>query len=172
MTVREGAHGRGDGNRIRHGRILEMMPRKPSGSPVRDQRDMAPTSRRSVLQRILAAGLTLPFIGILVAMLRREQTASVPATVVIPPDVPIGLSVLEAAIVSRSDNGTIHVFSSRCTHLGCHIDRIVGDEAVCPCHGSRYRADGTVSTGPATRPLRPLRIEPDPVSGGWIARVS
>jgi Rieske Fe-S protein len=116
--------------------------------------------------------LAVPFLGGLVAMLRREQAAGVPATVLIPPDVSVGLSVLEAAIVNRSSDGSIRVFSSRCTHLGCHIDRIVGDEAVCPCHGSRYRADGTVSAGPATRPLKPFRLEPDPVSGGWIARAS
>lgn len=125
-----------------------------------------------MLGRLLAIGLAVPFLGGLVAMLRREQAASVPATVLIPPDTSVGLSVLDAVIVSRASNGTIRVFSSRCTHLGCHIDRIVGDEAVCPCHGSRYRADGTVSAGPATRPLKPFRLEPDPVSGGWIARAS
>ena len=125
-----------------------------------------------MLGRMLALGLALPFLGGLVAMLRREQAASVPATVLIPPDVSVGLSVLESVIVNRSSDGTLRVFSSRCTHLGCHIDRIVGDEAVCPCHGSRYRADGTVAAGPATRPLRPFRLEPDPASGGWIARAS
>lgn len=125
-----------------------------------------------MLRRILAFGLTIPFFGSLVVMLRRVQAVSVPATVTIPPDVSVGLSVVESVIVHRENNGTIRVFSARCTHLGCHIDRIVGDEAVCPCHGSRYRADGTVSAGPATRPLRPFRIEPDPASGGWIARAS
>jgi Rieske Fe-S protein len=125
-----------------------------------------------VLRHIFAFGLTIPFFGSLVAMLRRVQATSVPATVTIPPDVSVGLSVVESVIVHRENNGTIRVFSARCTHLGCQIDRIVGDEAVCPCHGSRYRADGTVSAGPATRPLRPFRIEPDPASGGWIARAS
>lgn len=129
-------------------------------------------SRRHLLGRMLTAGLAVPFVAGLVAMLRHEQTASAPPAVVIPPDVSVGLSVLDAVIVSRTATGDVRVFSSRCTHLGCHIDRIVGDEAVCPCHGSRYRADGTVSAGPATRPLRPLRIDADPATGGWIARAS
>jgi Rieske Fe-S protein len=105
-------------------------------------------------------------------MLRREQSRETPAVVVIPADVPIGLSVVESAIVYREPGGAIHAFSGRCTHLGCRIDRVIGDEAVCPCHGSRYRSDGTVVAGPATRPLRRLRIDPDPAAGGWTARVS
>lgn len=149
-----------------------MVPRSQPASLADDLRARDRRSRRHVLGRLLAIGLAVPFLGGLVAMLRREQAASVPATVLIPPDTSVGLSVLDAVIVSRASNGTIRVFSSRCTHLGCHIDRIVGDEAVCPCHGSRYRADGTVSAGPATRPLKPFRLEPDPVSGGWIARAS
>jgi Rieske Fe-S protein len=128
--------------------------------------------RRQLLRRVLAFGLALPFVGALFVMLRRVQATSIPATVVIPPDVPVGLSVVESVIVHRESNGRLRVFSARCSHLGCHIDRVVGDEAVCPCHGSRYRADGTVSAGPATRPLRPFLVAPDPASGGWIARAS
>jgi Rieske Fe-S protein len=124
------------------------------------------------LRRILAFGLAIPFVGSLVVMLRQVQAASVPVTVAIPPDVLVGLSVVESVIVHRDTSGTIRVFSARCTHLGCRIDRIVGDEAVCPCHGSRYRADGTVSAGPATRPLKAFGLERDPASGGWIARAS
>ena len=119
---------------------------------------------------MLAFGLAAPFLGVLVAMLRRVQASGIALAVPIPADVPAGLSVLDAAIVYRGADGAIHAYSNRCTHLGCRIDRIVGDEAVCPCHGSRYRADGTVTAGPATRPLKRLRIEPDPESGGWIAR--
>jgi Rieske Fe-S protein len=105
-------------------------------------------------------------------MLRRVQASGVPLAVPIPADVPAGLSVLESAIVYRGTDGAIRAYSNRCTHLGCRIDRIVGDEAVCPCHGSRYRADGTVAAGPATRSLMRLRVEPDAASGGWIARAS
>ena len=129
-------------------------------------------SRRRVLRGILTFGLTIPFAGALVAMLRRVQATGVPAPVPIPPDVPVGLSVVDSVVIHREQGGTLRVFSARCTHLGCRIDRIAGDEAVCPCHGSRYREDGTVSAGPARRPLEPLRVEPDPASGGWIARAN
>jgi Rieske Fe-S protein len=129
------------------------------------------SSRRRILRWVLTAGLAIPLLASLVAMLRRVQTARVPATVTIPPDVAEGLSIVETAVVHRSHDGGLRVYSARCTHLGCHIDRTIGDEAVCPCHGSRFRADGTVAAGPATRPLTPMRLEPDPASGGWIARV-
>jgi cytochrome b6-f complex iron-sulfur subunit len=54
--------------------------------------------------------------------------------------------------------------SAICTHLGCitqwdpNIDLIA-----CPCHGSRFRKDGTVVHGPAPRPLPhfAMRIMPD-----------
>jgi len=121
------------------------------------------------LQRILGLGVGIPLLGSLASLLHREQVRQTPEAVTIPADVAAGLSVVDSAIVVRGAAG-VRAFSGRCTHLGCRIDRVVGEEAVCPCHGSRYRADGTVAAGPATRPLRPLTVEPDPSSGGWIAR--
>ncbi len=129
-------------------------------------------SRRRLFRRALSVALGLPLGTALVAMLRRVQASQQPATVIIPPDVAAGLSALDGVLVHRAHDGGVRVFSARCTHLGCRIDRVVGDEAVCPCHGSRYRADGTVAAGPATRPLPAIRLEPDPGTGGWIARVS
>jgi Rieske Fe-S protein len=128
--------------------------------------------RRRFLRQVVGVAVGIPLIGALVAMLRREQAREVPAVVSIPADVPTGLSVVESAIVYREPGGAIHAFSGRCTHLGCRIDRVIADEAVCPCHGSRYKSDGTVAAGPASRPLRRLRLDPDPATGGWIARVS
>ena len=47
-----------------------------------------------------------------------------------------------------------HVVSAVCTHLGCTVqwkqDR---NEFACPCHGSRFHADGGNFAGPAPRPL-------------------
>lgn len=128
--------------------------------------------RRQFVRWLATVTVALPFAAALGAMLRRVQASRVPVTITIPPDVPAGLTAVDGALVHRAANGALRVFSGRCTHLGCRIDRVVNGEAVCPCHGSRFRADGTVAAGPATRPLRPLALEPDPGTGGWIARVS
>jgi cytochrome b6-f complex iron-sulfur subunit len=46
----------------------------------------------------------------------------------------------------------IGAISNTCTHLGCVIATTdIG--FACPCHGSRFDADGTVLGGPAPRPL-------------------
>ncbi len=63
----------------------------------------------------------------------------------------------ESLAVSRSDDGGLVSLSPRCTHLGCYVGWN-GPERTwdCPCHGSRFAADGAVLHGPATQPL-PLR---------------
>jgi glycine/D-amino acid oxidase-like deaminating enzyme/nitrite reductase/ring-hydroxylating ferredoxin subunit len=56
--------------------------------------------------------------------------------------------------VYHDESGRIFVLSARCPHLGC----IVGWNSVersweCPCHGSRFAANGALVQGPATRDL-------------------
>ena len=54
----------------------------------------------------------------------------------------------------RDDAGKLHVLSARCTHLGCIISWNAADRAwECPCHGSRFAADGALVQGPATADL-------------------
>ncbi len=52
--------------------------------------------------------------------------------------------------------GGLHLFSARCTHLGCTVGWDAADGVfACPCHGSRYGPDGLVVQGPAARALPP-----------------
>jgi cytochrome b6-f complex iron-sulfur subunit len=48
--------------------------------------------------------------------------------------------------------------SLSCTHLGCTLEQKM-DGFACPCHGSRFEADGKVLHGPATKELAVLRVE-------------
>jgi Rieske Fe-S protein len=56
--------------------------------------------------------------------------------------------------VSRDARGKLHCVSAICTHLGCQLSFNTAEESWdCPCHGSRFDAEGAVLNGPATRPL-------------------
>ncbi|MBA2529032.1 MAG: FAD-dependent oxidoreductase [Euzebyales bacterium] len=56
--------------------------------------------------------------------------------------------------VSKGDDGRITVLSATCTHLGCVVSFNTAERSWdCPCHGSRFAADGTVLHGPAVNPL-------------------
>jgi glycine/D-amino acid oxidase-like deaminating enzyme/nitrite reductase/ring-hydroxylating ferredoxin subunit len=59
--------------------------------------------------------------------------------------------------VSRSAQGKLTCLSAVCTHLGCIVGWNPGATTWdCPCHGSRFRPDGSVIHGPASRPLAPV----------------
>lgn len=46
-----------------------------------------------------------------------------------------------------------------CTHGACYLEwRAASAHLECPCHGSTFGLDGAPTRGPATRPLRVLRV--------------
>jgi cytochrome b6-f complex iron-sulfur subunit len=62
--------------------------------------------------------------------------------------------------VAHTDGGVMALYGV-CTHLGCLPKWAPTNERFeCPCHGSKYRADGTWIEGPAPRGLDhfPVRI--------------
>jgi cytochrome b6-f complex iron-sulfur subunit len=74
-----------------------------------------------------------------------------------PPD-SVTLDPQAAIFIVNSAQG-FYVLSAICTHLGCLTawKPELGIIA-CPCHGSKFKRDGTKIAGPAPRPLPWLRM--------------
>jgi Rieske Fe-S protein len=54
--------------------------------------------------------------------------------------------------------GKVILHTAVCSHLGCIVKWNSTEKTFdCPCHGSRYHADGSLLNGPAQRGLDPLK---------------
>ena len=74
-----------------------------------------------------------------------------------PPD-SVTLDPATGIFVVRETQG-FYALSAVCTHLGC-LTAWKPDLGIiaCPCHGSKFKPDGTKIAGPAPRPLPWLRM--------------
>lgn len=92
-----------------------------------------------------------------------QQVDAGAAEVTVPTaDIPVGGGkILSEAkyVVTQPEAGTFKAFSKTCTHQGCPVTDIQGQDIVCKCHGARFSvADGSVVNGPATRPLTEAKV--------------
>ncbi len=96
-----------------------------------------------------------------------------------------GVTILSAKrlFVVREGND-FFVLSAVCTHLGCTVNyvplaktkdvllrgKILQEnwEFSCPCHGSKYYAEGTNYSGPAPKPLPRFHVDLSPITGELI----
>lgn len=73
---------------------------------------------------------------------------------------------------------TLYCIGARCSHLGCTVQLAKmpnvegGFEFHCPCHGSKFRADGTNFAGPAPSPLKYYKLDIAPDDGQLILDMS
>lgn len=75
-------------------------------------------------------------------------------------DFPLGSRTLLSdppAVLLHTENG-FYALSLVCTHLGCTLQQD-GNGFTCPCHASRFDADGKVTHGPANKSLQSLRVD-------------
>ena len=57
-------------------------------------------------------------------------------------------------LAAYNDGRRLHKVSSKCSHLGCELVWNPDEKSWdCPCHGSRFSADGEVLNGPAQKRL-------------------
>ncbi|MFE9926794.1 Rieske (2Fe-2S) protein [Streptomyces sp. NPDC005774] len=69
-------------------------------------------------------------------------------------------------VVTQPSAGEFKAFSATCTHQGCAVKSVADGVINCPCHNSNFSiADGSVQSGPATKPLPTVEIT---VSGDSI----
>ena len=104
----------------------------------------------------------------------------------LPDEFPDGLKFLpEQRLFVFREGKVFHAVSAVCTHLGCTVraealpqaeTREVGGAPLrlthrfaCPCHGSKYRGDGKVVSGPAPKPLAWYRLSVSTDDGQLVA---
>lgn len=142
-----------------------------SAKPPRSRLEPEPMPRRDWLGlgALWTTGAALMF-G-LIGMLRLPKAAVLASPskkfrLLLPDNLPAGEPFVppgRAVAVYRDAQG-VYAVSTICTHLGCVV-KANSEGFECPCHGSRFAADGSVARGPAPRALPWLKCA---VSGASI----
>jgi menaquinol-cytochrome c reductase iron-sulfur subunit len=147
-------------------------------------------ARRSVLVKLgTAAGAAALAVqgGIVLRSLVANVSYDTPSRIKLglPAAFPDGLTLVPDRRLFVSRRGRrFKVMSAVCTHLGCTVRveaSLKADPAdpdtrratqvfqlVCPCHGSRYKEDGSNVSGPAPRPLPAYRLVLAPDDGHLV----
>jgi Rieske Fe-S protein len=68
----------------------------------------------------------------------------------------------ESIALYKDENGLLHAVNPACTHIKCSVAWNDAEQSWdCPCHGSRFSADGEMLTGPARKNLSPITMGMD-----------
>jgi len=153
------------------------------------------TARREGPRRSFLARLTGAVVGVGALLTSWPFVRSLfPNVLYEPPQrFPVGLPEAFQQGVTFLDTQRVFLFrtatgfravSGVCSHLGCTVkfapynkpqeQTIRGltlespGEFLCPCHGSKFRGEGTNYSGPAPRPLRAFHLEISPADGQLV----
>jgi Rieske Fe-S protein len=121
----------------------------------------AAASRRAVIGGVVGLGIGVP----LVAACGGSDSASGGTSTSSGPigktsEIPVGGGKIfnaDKVVITQPTTGDFKAFSAICTHQGCIVADIKGEDIDCTCHGSKFSIkDGSVVHGPATKPLEKL----------------
>jgi Rieske Fe-S protein len=136
-----------------------------TGAPSR--LDPEPMPRRDFLglASLWAAASALLFALLGIARLPKAAVLASPSRkfrVALPESLPEGQPFLPPgrSVALYRDAEGVYAISTVCTHLGCIVNTAPGGFE-CPCHGSRFGADGSVVKGPAPTPLPWRKVDLD-----------
>jgi nitrite reductase/ring-hydroxylating ferredoxin subunit len=130
-------------------------------------RDPRGLSRRHALTGAAGLGLGLPLLAACGGGSEGSGSAASsgpPASGVLGPAsrVPVGGGAVFAdakVVVTQPTEGDFRGFSAICTHQGCPVTKVSEGTINCTCHGSAFSIeDGSVQSGPATRPLGEVEV--------------
>ena len=116
-------------------------------------------TRKEFIQNLWGI-LLLPFILLLGLMTSKHAKVSGSKQIKIPVNFQGDLH-FDGDIICIRNEDKLTILSSRCTHLGCRIDKVSDGKLICPCHGSAFSLEGKPLNGPATRNLKPLEFDID-----------
>ena len=68
----------------------------------------------------------------------------------------------DVLVIRNPTNGELSAVNRVCPHASCKVDWDTNAKIfACPCHGSKFAADGKVTDGPAKKPLDSYEVKED-----------
>lgn len=119
-------------------------------------REHSRVGRRSFVS-LLAFFLLAPFAYVWRAMAQNRALSAANREIRIAAPQQDGIS-FHGPVILKKLGPQIVALSARCPHLGCHIERVAGENLICPCHGSTFSLQGKRLFGPAQADLQRLSI--------------
>lgn len=123
-----------------------------------------PVGRRDFLGLAGVWAAAVAIFGSLLGMLRLPKPSVLPESggrfrIGRPSELPAGSAhvVPDQKVLVVADANGIAAISLVCPHLGCIVSR-TNKGFACPCHGSKFGAEGQIESGPAPRGLRWLHV--------------
>ena len=136
-----------------------------------EKTNVATISRRGLLRKLLFAWgfiSAIPILGVIIRYLtpvQAETTGSESLRYEAFKEIEVNTAKVvrfgkDPAIIIHTSGGQYKAFMARCTHLGCVVkyETHTVPHLNCNCHGSVFDLTGKNLTGPAPRPLEPLRV--------------